>query len=103
MLANIWRSESNDLHDSMLRTYQEVFDDLHMLKVPRGGNEILAGFLSRQSIQPDRLIRRGRQISQEKRLPFDLGDLIERGYRHAAEKDEDVPILTDADKRKKAG
>ncbi len=52
VLANIWRSESNDLHDSMLRTYQEVFDDLHMLKVPRGGNEILAGFLTGSPSSP---------------------------------------------------
>lgn len=38
VLANVWSSYSNHLYDSMVRTYQDVFDDLYIVDVP--GREI---------------------------------------------------------------
>ena len=41
VVGNIWTSNLNPLYNSMVRTYQEVFDDLYLFDVPNAGNQIL--------------------------------------------------------------
>jgi spermidine synthase len=103
VLANIWGQQSNDLHDSMVRTYQAVFDDLYMLQVPNAGNEILVAMPRKMSLPRDRLVEQARRLTRQQEFPFDLGPLVEHGYRHLNEKDLRIPVLTDKNRGKKAG
>lgn len=41
LVANVWASPANRLYDSMLRTYQEVFDEVYVLRVPGRSNRIV--------------------------------------------------------------
>jgi len=42
-VGNVWSRYSNPLYDSMVRTYQDVFDELYLFTVPASGNRILSG------------------------------------------------------------
>lgn len=94
-VGNIWSRSSNPLYDSMVRTYQDVFDELYIFDVRGAGNEILVALPRQHRINRDDLVQRARTISKEKQFPFDMGELVMYGYRHAGEKDPDVRVLTD--------
>ncbi|MFH1268471.1 MAG: fused MFS/spermidine synthase [Planctomycetota bacterium] len=97
-VGNIWSRGSNPLYDSMVRTYQEVFDDLYIFDVRGAGNKILVALPRRQLVERDDLARRASRISDEKRFRFDLGDPVTYGYQHASEKNSRGRVL--ADKKK---
>jgi spermidine synthase len=40
-LGNIWKRSHNSLYDSMMRTYLDVFEEVHLLDVPEAVNAIL--------------------------------------------------------------
>ncbi|HYT85886.1 MAG TPA: fused MFS/spermidine synthase [Burkholderiales bacterium] len=98
-IGNVWRPPSNPLHDSMIRTYQEVFDELFILDVPGDVNNILLALPRKQRLTQSELVLLARKISTAKQLRFDLGDLVEHGFLHADEKNQDVRVLRDADLR----
>ena len=99
VVGNVWRPSSNPLHDSMIRTYQEVFDELYILDVPGDVNNILLALPRKQRLGRSELALAARKISAAKRFRFDLGDLVEHGFLHADEKNQDVRVLRDADLR----
>ena len=101
-VGNIWSSYSNPLHDSMVRTYRDVFDELYILDVRGAGNEILVAVPRKGKIRQADLAQRASRISKEKHFPFDMGEGVAYGYRHAGEDDSRGRILTDKDKPKKA-
>jgi len=97
-VGNVWSSYSNPLYDSMVRTYQEVFDDLYILDVRGAGNKILLALPRRERISQDDLARRARAISTDRQFPFDMGDVVTYGYRHPEKKDSRGQVLTDKNK-----
>src|SRR6266702_3289554 len=99
VVGNVWRPSSNPLHDSMVRTYQEVFDELYILDVPGDVNNILLALPRKQRLAQSGLALLARKISTAKQFRFDLGDLVEHGFLHADEKNQDVRVLRDADLR----
>lgn len=100
VVGNIWSRGSNPLHDSMVRTYQDVFQELFILDVQRAGNEILVGLPRRQQVEQDALARRARSVSSEHKLRFDLGEAVEHGFRRPDEQESRAPVLTDKEKPK---
>ncbi len=97
VVGNVWSSSSNPLYNAMVRTYQDVFAELHILGVRGTSNRILIALPSRRSIEPHDLARRAAAISRQKRFPFDMGELVTFGYQYAANKDPSVRVLTDKD------
>jgi spermidine synthase len=81
VLANVWSSYSNHLYDSMVRTYQDVFEDLYIVDVRGAGNKILIALPRAQRIARDDLTRRAAQFSTQNRLQFDLGECVRYGFR----------------------
>ena len=53
--SNVWSSASNSLHDAMLRTYQDVFDDLYVVKARTRGNEIFLALPRKTPLERDEL------------------------------------------------
>ncbi len=96
--ANIWSLASNPLHDHMVRTYQEIFEELCILDVPNAGNEILIALPVAQRMGRDDLARCAAEVSKQQHFRFDLGELVRDGFRHASEKDPAVRILTDRER-----
>jgi len=99
VVGNVWRPGSNPLYDSMARTYQEAFEELFILDVPGDVNSIFLALPRRQPLGQGELALLARKISTAKGFRFDLGELVEYGFRHAREKNPRASVLRDADLR----
>ena len=99
VVGNVWRPGSNPLYDSMARTYQEAFEELFILDVPGDVNSIFLALPRRQPLGQGELALLARKISTSKGFRFDLGELVEYGFRHAREKNPRASVLRDADLR----
>ena len=98
VVGNVFDATFNRLYGSMVRTYQEVFDELYVLDVPDRGNKILFGLPRAARLQRADLARRARIISQQKGLRFDLGNLVADGWHRESHLDPQARILLDKDK-----
>jgi len=96
-VGNLW-SYANPLYHSMVRTYQDVFDELYIFDVRSAGNKILVALPREQRIGRDWLVRRSRGISRQRHFRFDLGDLVADGYQYAEEKETGGHVLIDKNK-----
>lgn len=93
--GNLWSRGYNPLYDSMVRTYQEVFDELFILDVRDAGNKILLALPRQQPLSRDELTLKARNVSATKRFRFDLGELVSYGFLHAREKNQSERVLRD--------
>ncbi len=53
VVANVWSRASNPMHDSMVRTYQDVFPNLYLVEVQGAGNEVILGWRQEQRLDRD--------------------------------------------------
>jgi spermidine synthase len=95
VLGNIWSRGLNPLYDSIVRTYQEVFDELYILDVRGAGNKILIALPQRLRLAREEFGRRAGVISKHKQFRFDMEELVTYGYKYANEKDPNAEVLTD--------
>ena len=98
VVGNLWSRESNDLYDDMVRTYQDVFNELYILDVRDRGNRILLAIPRKERIRREEMARRATAVSREKRFRFDMGGLVEYGYRYMGKKNSRGRVLTDKKK-----
>jgi spermidine synthase len=96
-VGNVWKRSQNPLYDDMVRTYQEVFDELVVLNVAGAVNMILLALPRAQPIGRRELAQRARQIAAAKRFRFDLGELVDSGWVDTPEKKGSARVLRDAD------
>jgi spermidine synthase len=97
VVANLWGHSANPLYGSMVRTYQEVFDELLILEVRGAGNMVLLALPRKQLLGRDELIQLARNLSSAKRFPFDLGDPVKYGFADARAKVQRGRVLRDRD------
>lgn len=97
VIGNIWGPYSNPLYDSMVRTYQEVFDDLYMLEVGGTSNRILLALPRKQLMRRGDYVRIVSQYGRQNKFPFDLGELSNHGFSHLTRKIPEGRVLRDAD------
>jgi len=83
VVANVWSRFSNPLYDSMVCTYQAVFEDLYIFDVEDSGNKIFAALKRPAVLRKELLVGRAERISQERQFPYDLGQVVKYGYRRA--------------------
>jgi spermidine synthase len=95
VLADVWGPDSNPLYNSMVRTYQEVFDELYILDVWGVENKILIALPRRLQIGREEFARWAGAISMQKQFRFDMADLVTYGYQYADEKNPRAQVLTD--------
>jgi spermidine synthase len=96
--GNVWSQSSNSLHDAMLRTYQEAFDDLYVIDLGDSENEIFLALPRKDSVACDDLARRASRLSKETKFRFDVGQYVTDGFHHADKKNLGVRVLLDKDK-----
>jgi spermidine synthase len=95
VVGNVWRRASNPLYDPMLRTYQEVFDELFILEVAGDVNAIFLALPRKQGVSGAELAARAREVSTTRRFRFDLGEVVEYGFVDAREKNPSARVLRD--------
>lgn len=94
---NIWGRVSNPLYDSMVRTYQEVFDEIILLDVPGTTNKILFGLPRKGAPDRAQLSALARKVGAERGFAFDLGDIDAEQFHELAAKGRSGRVLRDAD------
>lgn len=99
VVGNLFSSYSNPFYDSMVRTYQEVFDEVYIFDVRLAGNEILIALPRRIRISSEDLSRRAAAVSKQKRFRFDMGELVTYGYNYADKQSIRGHVLTDKNKK----
>ncbi len=98
VVGNVWSSYSNPLYESMIRTYEDVFESLYVVDVAGAGNRILLAFPRRIEVNKEDLIQKARRISREKAFRFDLGESVRYGFRKPGLEEAGGRILRDRDK-----
>jgi spermidine synthase len=95
VLADVWGPGANRLYPSMVRTYQEVFDELYVLEVQGSANRILIALPRKLRVSREELAQRAGAISKQKQFRFDMAELVTYGYQYADEKDPRAQVLID--------
>lgn len=97
VIGNIWGRPVNPLYDSMVRTYQEVFEELFILDVPGTTNKILLALPRRQPLDRAELIQLARKTGTAKRFDFDLAAIEDEQFAYSSRKSKSGRVLRDAD------
>jgi spermidine synthase len=99
VVGNVWGRYSNKLYDDMVRTYQEVFDELYILDIRGAGNQILLALPRRLHLSREDLTRRAQTLFPKGRVRFNLGDIVQDGYHYADTQSRDARVLRDGDRK----
>jgi spermidine synthase len=102
VVGNIWGRPANPLYDSMVRTYQEVFDELYIVDVPGTTNKIVLALPRKAALDRERLSALARKVGAEKRFDFDLGDIAEDQLSNVNRKAKTGRVLRDTESPAKA-
>jgi len=103
VVSNVWSRFSNRLYDSMVRTYIDVFDEVHVVDVRNTGNVIILALPHQPKLTKDALARDAGKLSREKKLPYNLGRLAKYGWRQPGEDEKSAAILLDKKKKPSDG
>lgn len=82
VVANVWGRAVNPLYASMLRTYQEAFEDVYILDVPAPGTKLFIGLSHSREMTRDALLEKAREISCIYEFRYDLAAVI-AGFRNS--------------------
>ena len=81
----------------MVRTYQEVFDELYLFTVAGSGNRILIGIPRQAAFTREDVVARATALGTRDRFPFELGGAAAYGYSRMRGEPVDGKVLLDAD------
>lgn len=95
VISNVWVQDVNRYYLSHLRTYQEVFDELHLLKMGQSGSVIFIGTAQKTGLDKRALMERASALVGKYALNVDAPGIIEQGYSNATTMKIDAPVLTD--------
>ena len=92
--SNIWSYASNLLYHDMLKTYWDIFDEVHIIKGQRSNNHIIIALPRKADLSKARLIQAAAEV--QPRMPkLNLADMIRRGYSSAKDLPDNAQVLRD--------
>jgi spermidine synthase len=80
VIGNIWFTATRPSYDSMVRTYNESFDELHVLRVTGTSNRILFALPRKQALGRKELTGLAKKLGAAKNFRFNPASLVERGW-----------------------
>lgn len=92
VVSNLW--SRNDAFASMLVTYDDVFEQVHLIGVPRHAQYILVAAMGARPLDRARLVRAAQDLAGRVQLGFDLPRLVSAGYEAAPRPA--APVLSDS-------
>lgn len=95
-LGNVWGRGVNSNYDSMVKTYQDVFDGLLLVDVLGSANKILLATASKREISDSQLAVRARTVSRRLELRHDLSNSDAYNLRTPEADGASGKVLTDA-------
>lgn len=100
--GNIW-GPPHRWYDGIVRTYQEVFGALSIVRARNEANEIFLANPQPRPLDRAQTIRTCSELSRQKSLPFDLGQMVDKGFFHPEKQNARVKVLLDADRPSNSG
>jgi len=97
VVGNIWSRAWNPLHDSMVRTYQEVFSELFIIDVRGAGNRIVLALPRRAPLTVEQLAAKAGAVGVARKFRYDLAERVRQGFNHATAKSSEGRVLRDAE------
>ncbi|MHB8898007.1 MAG: spermidine synthase [Thermoguttaceae bacterium] len=95
VVGNVWSSSSNDLYESMVRTYQQVFAEVAINEVRGVGNRIVIASPRAGELAKERIVERAGKLAAQARFPYDLRAIVEDGYNRLLEPNGAGQVLRD--------
>lgn len=83
VIGNLWSVATDPPYDSMVRTYRDTFDELHVLRVGGSNNRILLALPRTEDLDRGELATLARKLAASKNFRFNPGLLVERGLMPA--------------------
>ncbi len=96
VIGNIWFTATSPPYDSMVRTYQDTFGELLVLRIAGSHNRILYALPRSQPLARSDLAGMARKLAIAKNFRFSPGPLVERGLMPADLAAFGGKVLTDA-------
>jgi spermidine synthase len=97
--SNIPGPINNDLYDEMIRTYQVLFPELHVIKAPEPSvQQTVVAFPIKAQIKKTDLVEGAQRLGARLKLKFDLAEVVRSGYRSAPSIPSSTRVLRDSDK-----
>jgi spermidine synthase len=93
VVSNLWTR--NRLYGSMVATYQAVFDEVHLLRVPQRAQRILVAGDGTRRLDRAALVQAARALEDRTELGFDLAGLVSAGYEATTASSAAAPVLRD--------
>jgi spermidine synthase len=97
VVANLWYDESK--YYDMLKTYQSVFAEIHVLRCAHSGNRIVVGFQEKIDLDAAKWIAGAKEFEKAHPTRLNLPSLIDRGFESETRIPDRAKILLDADIR----
>jgi len=94
--ANLWARHLNPQYDSMLRTYQEVFPEVAVIRVPGAGNRIVLALPYRDHFTLQELAKRAERITKQHGIRYDLAEYLRIGFEGVNQRDPGATVLRDS-------
>jgi spermidine synthase len=94
-VSNIWSPTLNQYFEAEIKTLQATFPELYIFPGLSSGNYIFVTTNQPGQIPKYKVADRAAQITREKKLGFDLGDLVKSTYQYATRRPCKAEILTD--------
>ena len=98
VVGNIWSRSSNWLYDSMVVTYQDVFDSVYVVDIQGVGNKLVIGLTTERRLDRHRARLLAAQFSKRLGLRYELGQLVDYGFRLPGEDGVGGRVLRDSDR-----
>ena len=78
--ANLWSEHANAKYLGMLRTYEAVFPEVHVVSPSGSESRIVLAFPTREELTKDALVARATALKAAWKLRYDLPGLVRRGH-----------------------
>jgi hypothetical protein len=96
VVSNVWGSAENRLYPSMLRTYEDLYPEVHIIRAPGSQNRIIIALPKKLNLDQQSLIERAQRIERKLKPAVDMAEIIAIGL----EKSSSIrggKVLVDAD------
>jgi len=75
-----------------------VFDEVFIVDVHGAGNKLVLGFTWPSGLDHEKAVQRATGLSTRLRLRYDLGDIVEDGFREPGDDGKNGRVLLDKDR-----
>jgi len=79
-VANVWSQRINPIYTSILRTWEAVFGEVHVVRGTASESRILIAGVGGVDVTPERLVEAAEALGERWGIHFDLAAIVRGGY-----------------------